>query len=276
MPDWHSLYISTDSTYPDSAAVSAALLAALETLGYQRYDPFAGGMGTPPGLKTFVKLFAAPAQDGWVRILGEPDLAAPAVLSASTPVLHAWLSDTASGIDVYINGARDEQAVVNYLMPSKTRDDLARAERGDMPTLVDRTPASDMLPPDIQKMAQDHNVDPQQANKMMERITGQLFGKMDRRSGGEASAMQDQARALISGSKGANWNSTQGQRLKALASVLTLPHNWRDPDFDVVRDAYQVARRLQRTPSAQLMPDEQAAIRALPNAIEYEAVYVGK
>ena len=81
---------------------------------------------------------------------------------------------------------------------------------------------------------------------------------------------------MVSGSKKIDWNSAAGRELTAIMDGLTVPANWRDPDFDTLRDAYQVARRLRRTPSAQLMPDEQAAIKAVPNAIEYEAVYMGK
>jgi len=55
-----------------------------------------------------------------------------------------------------------------------------------------------------------------------------------------------------------------------------LPANWRDPDFETLREAYQVARRLAKTPSAQLMPDERGALNSVPDAIHYEAVYVGK
>jgi hypothetical protein len=62
----------------------------------------------------------------------------------------------------------------------------------------------------------------------------------------------------------------------ALAGVLALPANWREPDFDAVREAYQVARLLRRNPRSQLMPDEQAALKIVPGALEYQAVYVGK
>src|SRR5258706_11665618 len=102
MPDlWHSLYVSTDTIYPDGTTLSGAVAAALATVGYQRYDPFPGGIGTPPGLTTFVKLFVAPAQDGWVRVLGDPDPVLPSLLSQSAPVIDAWINDALSGIDVY-------------------------------------------------------------------------------------------------------------------------------------------------------------------------------
>jgi len=267
---WHSLYLRA----ADTSAVAAALADTLQQRGYQRYDPFAGGSGTPPGLKVFIKHFVAPAVDGWVRVLGDPDPAAFSDLSSHGTLLHGWLSDADSGIEVYINGTAVPDGLSAYLRPGKTADDLKRALQGAVPTAVDR-PTS-ILPDDVQQLAQNRNVNPQQANRMIDRLTGQLFGKLDRQSGGEASAMQSQARALAMGGNRPDWNSPAGQRLKALASVLTLPGNWREPDFIAVRDAYQAARMVRRNPNARLMPDELAALRALPDAIAYEAVYMGK
>ncbi|MCC7445892.1 MAG: hypothetical protein IT324_00680 [Anaerolineae bacterium] len=267
---WHSLYLRT----ADAPAVAAALIDSLQQHGYQRYDPFAGGSGTPPGLKTFIKQYVAPTADGWVRVLGDPDLAVFSDLSTRWALLHGWLSDSDSGIEVFANGAVIPDGLIAYLRPGKTADDLKRALQGAVPTTADR-PAS-ILPDDVQQLAQNRNVNAQQANRMIDRLTGQLFGKLDRQSGGEASAMQTQARALAMGGNRPDWNSAAGQRLKALASVLTLPANWREPDFIAVRDAYQAARMVRRNPNARLMPDEQAALKALPDAIAYEAVYMGR
>lgn len=267
---WHSLYLRA----ADAPAVVVALVNALQQHGYQRYDPFAGGSGTPPGLKIFVKHYVAPTVDGWVRILGDPDPAVLNDLSTHWTLLHAWLTDTDSGIDVYEHGSVIPDGLSAYLRPGKTPDDLRRAWQGALPTPTER-PAS-ILPDDVQQLAQDRRVNPQQANRMIDRLTGQLFGKLDRQSGGEASAMQSQARALAMGGNRPDWNSAAGQRLKAVISVLSLPANWREPDFIAVRDAYQAARMARRNPNAHLMPDEQAALKALPNALEYEAVYMGK
>ncbi|MEP7285077.1 MAG: hypothetical protein ABI947_04835 [Chloroflexota bacterium] len=271
---WHTLYFRTD----DTPAVIVALVDALQQSGYQRYDPFAGGTGTPPGLQTLIRHFVAPAQDGWVRVLGTPDPDLLPSLSAGFPMLHAWLTDTDSGLEVYSNGALDEQGLNVYLLPGNTIEQLARAQQGSRPSLVDRTEERlpDLLPDSVQQMARDYNVKPEQASKLMDRLTGQLFGKLDRKSDGEASTMQTQARALLAGTGQINWNSPAAQKLKGLASVLALPANWRDPDFDMLRDAYQVARRLRKSPNAQLMPDEQSALKAVPQAIAYEAIYVGK
>lgn len=267
---WHSLYLRAD----DPQAITAALVESLLRHGYQRYDPFAGGTGTPPGLKTFVKHFVAPPVDGWIRILGEPNPQTVTDLSKGRVVLHAWLTDAYGGIQLYRDGQIRDEELAALLRPGKSADDLQRAQAGSSPVAAD--PLNGAVPAEMQQLAREHNVNPKQANKMIERFTSRLFGKLDRASGGEASDMQAQARALATGANRLDWNSTAGRRLKALASVLDLPSNWREPDFGAVRAAYQSARYLRKSPNARLMPDEQEALRALPDAIQYEAVYAGK
>jgi hypothetical protein len=87
---WHSLYLRAG----EAQAIAAALLDVLGRHSYQRYDPFAGGTGTPPGFRVFVKHFVAPATDGWVRLLGTPDPDSLIDLSHVQPFLHAWLTTT--------------------------------------------------------------------------------------------------------------------------------------------------------------------------------------
>jgi hypothetical protein len=278
---WHSLYLrpenpgGTDSL-DDSAAIRTALIDILQQHGYKAYDPFAGGTGTPPGLKTFVRHFVAPPIDGWVRVLGEPERAILSDLSTGRVVLHAWIDEGDSGMEVYHD--RNIVALDNYLSASrggegKITDAGARRASPEFGIEVN-TP--NILPIEIQQLARDHNVNAQQANKMIDRVTSQLFGKLDRASGGEASTVQAQARALVTGTNRIDWNGPAAQRLTTLASMIPLPANWRTPDFDAVRDAYQAARMLRKNPRAQLLPDERAALNAIPDAIQYQAVYVGK
>ena len=258
---WHSLYLYAGEPQP----VVSALLDSLKRQGYQSYDPFAGGNGTPPAFKGFVRQFVAPSLAGWVRILGDPDVAVLPDLSAGQTVFYAWLTADGSGIDVYRDGARDPGGL--SVEPPPDRD------AGSAPA----APASgSIIPDEFQAMAQSHHVNPAQANKLIDRLTSQLFGKLDRASGGEAGSVQNQARALVTGANRADWNSPAARRLIALAEKLSLPPNWREPDFEAVRDAYQAARMLRKNPRSQLMPDEQAALKTVPNALDYVAVYVGK
>ena len=50
---WHSLYLPASET----ATAIAALIETLQSLGYQRYDPFPGGTGTPPETQDFCQIF---------------------------------------------------------------------------------------------------------------------------------------------------------------------------------------------------------------------------
>jgi pyruvate/2-oxoglutarate dehydrogenase complex dihydrolipoamide acyltransferase (E2) component len=280
--DWHSLFVRAD----DATDVVTTLVAALTERGYQRFDPFPGGSGTPLGIKDTLRFFVAPSADGWVRILcAAQNALTPPTVTLPVPHLHGWLVADASGWDVYANGVIDPGGLAAYLKPNVSPDALTTlAERTILSaggaTEPTRTTPNATLPADVQQLARERGVNPDQANKLINRLTAQVFGKLDKQSGGEASAMQEQAQAALSkamsGSPTVAWESTAGKRLIALASALTLPVNWRDPDVESLREAYQVARRLQRNPRADLMADERRALSAVPNVIDYHAVYAGK
>lgn len=274
---WHSLYIRTDDA-AGTTITAATLIEVLSRQGYQRYDPFPGGMGTPLALKTFVRHFVSPVTEGWVRILGTPDPDTFVTLSVHYPLLHGWLSGSDGGIEVYQNGQKQSD-LTPYLAPGKTADDLTRAIQGTYqaePAKAgrrDQTKA-DALPDELQQFARERNVNIDQANRLINRLTSRVFGKLDD-PGSEAGTMRDRARSMLDSGR-IDWNSIAGRRLIALAEILALPATWRDPDFEVVREAYQVARMLRKNPRAQLMADEKAALKAIPNADVYEAVYMGK
>ena len=91
---WSSLYFRTD----DMAAVTKALTAAASIAGYTAFNPFTGAPSrTWPKV---LRLFVAPAQGGWVRVLGQPD--------------SAMLSDLASAPPCY---GPNWKALVGGLMP---------------------------------------------------------------------------------------------------------------------------------------------------------------
>ena len=277
MSAWHSLFISTD----EAAPVVSALIEALALYGYMPYDPFPGGNGTPPAYKQFVRQFVSPAQNGWVRILGVPDPDALRSLSAKWPILYAFLDGDAGEWRVVYNGQSDTSAAAftAYLKPNVTPDVFARALSGEISIVPDTSEAhgasNSALPPDVQQLARERGVNPRQADRLVERVTGQIFGRLNRGTSGEANAMRDQAQALIQGG-GPDWESKTGQRLRAIAALLTLPADWRTPNWEDVRDAYQTARRLARNPKASLLPGEREVLDVLPDAAQYAPVYVGK
>ena len=100
------------------------------------------------------------------------------------------------------------------------------------------------------------------------RLTGNLLKKADSDERTAASA-----RELI---QPPDWNSPGARRLHALVGCLTLPPNWRDPDFVTLRDAYQLHARRQRKPDARLYPGDEEIMARVPNALDYIPVYGGR
>ena len=123
------------------------------------------------------------------------------------------------------------------------------------------------LPDDIQALADD--VDQAQAQKMFDRLSGDLMKKVGGTQATEA------AHDLIGGSA-PDWNSLGGRRLHAVMRCLTTPDQWRDPTFTTLRDAYQLHRRRQRKPDARLYPGDEDIMQRVPNALDYQPVYAGR
>jgi hypothetical protein len=280
---WYSLYLPTASAGP----VIDALRSLLAAHRYAPYDPFPGGTGTPGGLTDLVRQFVAPPQGDWLRILGQP---AEALLpefstAVSIPVLYAWLTDESGGFVLFQDGARqDDPAVFQpYLQEGRTPDDLRRAWAGQLPVgALDSAessatvPGEDTLPPEIRQFAQAQGVDARKASTLFERLGDSLFSKLGRQSGGADDDEQAQARAVFMGGGKDHWNSLHGQRVRAMASVLKLPPNWRLPTWEAVRDAYHVHRLRQRSPRMALMPGDKEAMDAVPDALDYTPIYMGK
>lgn len=280
---WSSLFLPTH----DSPAVAGALRDILKGRGYEPYDPFPGGTGTPPGWSDLVRQFVAPAREGWVRVLGEPVEAALPELSRGLdlPVIHGWLSEQDGGFALIDGATRHTDPVVfeRYLRSGESFERLRRAWHGELPVepaASGQPPVAvagaDDLPPDIRQLAEEKGVDARRAGKLFEKLSGSLFGKLARDAGAEAGDEQDQARALLMGGGRDIWNSLHGQRVRAIAGVLALPDAWRTPDWDAVREAYHVHRLRERNPRMPLMPGDKEAMDAVPDALSYLPVYMGK
>lgn len=276
---WHALFVPLE----DADRVESALRDSLTALGYQPYDPFPGGSGTPPGLDDLARSFVAPPGEDWTRVLGEVDPAALPALSAALdmPLLEGWLADGEGGFVVWQAGARDgsADALAAFLRPDRTRADVDAALRAasDAPSEVSSLAdlGAGALPPEIERLAEQHGVDARQADKLVKRLRGNLFGKLNRQAGGSESDAQAQARVLLAGQADV-WSSPAGQRVMAIAAALRLPATWRVPDFDAVREAYQLRRLRARAPRLPLMPGDQQALDAVPDALDYRPVYMGR
>ena len=164
--------------------------------------------------------------------LGEPDARQLPLLSKTCLCLCATLNGKDAQIDVYVDGERVEPqpALVLYLREERSPDDLQRALHSASVSLVAReeNPQPQMLvmplddlPEGVRNMA--GQVNPAQAQKMFERLSGTLTKKV---SPGGSTA--DEARMMLAGNA-PDWNSVGGQRIRALMTCLTVPDNWREP-----------------------------------------------
>lgn len=273
---WYRLFVLAN----DAAQVTTALRTPLEALDYVPFDPFPGGTGTPPGLTQTVRLFVAPPRQNWITVLGEypVDLLLDFNREIGAPVVYGWLTEDDGGLALYQDGTRrdDPAAFAPYLQPGQPPDILPRAFAGEIKVEVlesDQPPVAvlgaDALPPELQQLAQDQGADPVKASKMFEKVSNKLLKRM---GGGEE---QEQARTMFMGSGQDVWNSLNGQRIRAIISLLTLPDNWRLPSLQTMRDAYQVHRLRQRAPRLMLMPGDQETLDAVPEALDYTPVYLG-
>lgn len=265
---WISQYCRSD----DATPIAERLREQLAALGYTLYNPF----GAIPG-KTYpqsVRLFVTPSVDGWVRLIGTPDVKVLPHLADFCLALA--LDENSAHIAVYSGGTEVSDkaaALAAFLRPGQTLDDLQSALNGDakmakISSLETNALPMDALPDDVKAMA--GGVNPAQAQKMFSRLTGDLMKKVTKDA-----SQADAARALVSGSNALDWNSAGGMQIRALAACLSLPNNWREPDFTALRDAYQLHERLRRNPNARQYPGDAETMAKVPDALDYVPVYGG-
>lgn len=265
---WNCLYLPSDN----AGAVIQQVQESLTALGYTLYNPF----GLIPG-KAYprsVRLFVAPASDGWVKVIGAPDEAQLSTLSQAQSLIYAALNGTEADIRVYTNGELTdvESGLIPYLRSNVTAGDLHSALHATSNIIpMDKPDSSlpfDVLPDNIKALA--GKVNPNQAQKMFDRHSSYLMKKV-----GSKGDQTDAARALINSGDALDWNSTGGTRIRAVMNCLTLPDNWREPDFDGLRDAYPLHERRRRSPNARTYPGDEAVMAKVPDALLYTPVYGG-
>jgi hypothetical protein len=206
-----------------------------------------------------------------VRIIGSPDPRLFTPLSALDPCLYLALDDDQSVIQTFSRGGLrpTETVLKTWLNKGCSPDQLRHVlTTDDLPAEVEsNSGVFNNLPDDIQALAD--QVDPRQAQKMFDRLSGNLIQK----AGG--SHATEAAHDLIGGNA-PDWNSIGGRRIHALMRCLTTPDQWRDPTFVTLRDAYQLHRRRQRKPDARLYPGDEETMQRVPNALDYQPVYAGR
>ncbi len=268
---WHSLYLRS----PEAEKVASTLRDALMKQGYILYDPF----GLIPGAAyaDSLKLFVAPAVNGWVRVLISPETLIP-VETMEIIARHAFcftlsFTDDNMKVTVYKDGQEAElSALKPYLKDGRSVNDLivamhAEGEVEGEPISGDTFPMG-VLPEDLKSAAQGLNP------KHIDRMFVKLMKKVNRQlSGGDD---EDDARNLLNNNHQTNWNSIGAQRVSGFVACLNLPEEWQTPEFVSLRDAYQRHRHRQRNPHGHLFPGDTEAMQAVPDALDYVPVYGGK
>jgi hypothetical protein len=266
---WNSLFWLSN----DSEGVARALCDSLTALGYELFNPF----GLIPG-KAYphsVRLFVALPVDGWVKVIGALDERQLSLLKTHNPYLYLTLNEDQAAIRVFVDGqpVEAEPILVNHLKPGLTAADLQAALR--RPHIAKVSPLDEAvggvpmeaLPQDVQALAR--QVNPRDAQRLISRLSEGLL----KRTGGEAQASA--ARALIEDPHEPDWNSPGGILIRALMNCLTLPINWREPDFITLRDAYALHERKRRNPNARAYPGDDDVMAQVPDALSYIPVYGG-
>ncbi|MFW5748829.1 MAG: hypothetical protein ACOCYT_04365 [Chloroflexota bacterium] len=267
---WNSLYLWCE----DTEQIADRIRQILTDKGYTLYDPF--GMMPGRAYPQTVRLFVMPPQAGWSRVVGlcTPDGRVETVLlpalSSVGLTLAVSLDETQSQITVAADGAEADPVagLEAHLRAGCTADDLraalaisgeaaTRQRTGDVPV--------DLLPDDIRAMA----------NKVNSRQVEKFFNKIMRQLGRSMGDKQQAARDMLNNGH-ADWSAPAGQRVFALIACLTMPDDWRTPDFVTLRDAYQLHLRRQQRPDAMLYPGDAEAMAAFPDALHCVPVYGGK
>ena len=266
MTRWHSLYLLSSN----QDAIAQHIEAHLITVGFLLYTPFGRfpGMSYPSTLKTFV----APAHANWVRVLLDctpQDAEALAQsLSAKTTCLSTSLDGRIAKVRVYQDGLLQNniaEALQAYTLNDCDLNGMMDTGVYDLPS-IDDVHIGDVaihdLPPDIQQMA--GQVSGRRADVLFKQLSKRFLKTV---------GMFD-ARTLLDHQ--ADWNSQGGQFLRALMGCLIPDASWRTPDFATLRSAYSLQTRRQFDPNTALLPGDDQALTAIPDALDYIPVYGGK
>lgn len=266
MAFWCSLFLPCD----DANAVANIVQESLRVLGYTAFNPF----GLMPGISypQAVRLFVAPAQGGWVRVIGEPDMAQLPLISNTMPCLLVALDGTQAHIEAYVAGKQEalETALRPYLKSEASAANLDNALQASQSPSTTETAEGfelvhDALPAEVKAM----RVDMSQAQKMFDRLSAGLTQRSGN-TGNEAAV-----RNLLQGNQ-PQWESAGGIQIRQLLASLTIPPGWHTPDFVTLRDAYQLHERRRRKPDAPLYPGDEEGMAAVANALDYVVVYAGR
>ena len=273
-----NLFLSSETN--SYATLVEQLKTTLQEMGYQLYDPFSAipGMSYPETLRMFV----APEQGGWLRILaeqsGDDEEAIDTLvetLSAPGICIITHLDKDLGMVDVYQDGEYHEDPVATltpYLRANYDANALKKVLLQETFNLEPDVEADNLgnipledMPEELRDMVAGTDVKQRGAGKMFNRLAKRLLG------GNQAAAQE-----FLQRDDAPDWNSRDGQFIRALMACLTVPDNWRNPDFTSVRLAYSNFKRLERRPNAMLLPGDKQAMDAVSDALSYTPIYGGK
>ena len=248
MVAWYNLYVN----HSDQPTIAARLRDSLLQLGYTEFNAF----GLMPGrvYPDAVRLFIAPPQGDWVRVIAEKPLTF--TLPAFPRLIEASLEGT--GLRVYVDAvlADSVTALADYPCSERALSAPLDATSTDS---VGGVPL-DALPDDVRQMAS--GLDPRQVGKLFNRMSATVLGKVGAEAGGAGDLL-----------KTTDWSTPNGQQIRRVLACLQLDTT---PDFVTLRDAYALHERRRRNPKANLYPGDAEAMQAVPNALAFIPLYAGR
>jgi hypothetical protein len=255
---WISYYLPTTRR----KALREALEQVHTAAGYQAYDPFAGGRGTPPGLKHLARFFISPKLDGgYLRLIGQPDpeLLPALAESLGLPILQAWVTQEDSGVQLM--GGEDWGA---FLEDGRTLTELIAVRE-----IAAIAPATD--PHSLVEMARQQGLKAGDAQKLAEKLTRGLGKTLS------AEEAQQQSKAAQIAQEQFSWAWPQAQKLAAQMDCLKLPSPaWRDPSYPDLAAAYQLARRLELEPEMALSASDNLILDKVAYPLDYTLAYYAR
>ena len=251
---WSSIYLPIN----DENQVLRSLKAVYEFAGYKLYNPFPGGTGTPSGIQDRVRLFVAPAESGWIRIIGEADSNHLPALATElkTALLYAWIGTSESSIEVFGSGELKQ-----FLREGKSEADL------NPPQIASGKQGTSDQPGILSDLAGEYGVDSKKADKLFQKTTKSILRKFQN---------EDAQAAMASMQSAFSWSSPPAQRLGQMMDALIIPANWREPDFRDLSTAYQIACLLDIDENAPLLPGDEAILDKVEYPLDYELAYFAK
>jgi hypothetical protein len=255
---WQRLYHPITSPDP----VIAALQQWFAEEKYTAYDPFPGGMGVPIRQKDRIKLFVSPSQNGWVQVIAEPAMSIPqgALVELPKPFINIEI----------LQGASPQITVEGGELSQFLSDEQLRATFDKTLTHLATASSEEKASGDItDELAKAHGI---KSNFLMRQMTKQYLKKISKEAGEDAKTIEEQAKQALAQSGDVDWGREDVQALREAVAQLTLPEDWRLPEWKHLQIAYGLTRP---TRGVTVAGDKQAQ-HAVPNASAYTPLFYAR